>query len=870
MKLLAVDGNSIVNRAYFGIKPLATKTGIPTGAIYGFLSILLKMQQETGPEAIVVTFDMQAPTFRHAKYDGYKAQRKGMPDDLARQMPLLKELLGHLGYRLAELEGYEADDLLGTFSRMCRESGSECVIATGDRDSFQLIGGGVTVRLASTRGGQPQAEIYDEAAVMEKYGVSPGQLIDVKALMGDSSDNIPGVAGVGEKTALSLVQKYGSLDNIYDNLSSPDIRDTLRAKLTAGRDMAYLSRELVVIDQNAPIPLTVPDCGKSPADNDKAYALMAKLELFSLMPKFGVRPSALKADMGQENGAEQSKGFLTPGYEVIFNSLPKNALESDNILDVLFSFEDGKLSALCANIGGTLHLCDTGAAETAKKILSAPCKKRTNSVKSLHRLGLEMGFEVQGVIFDLEIAAYILNPTAKDYGIGRLAAEYGVVLPEISAQLGKFGEIIGHCGIFPALAEKLLSHIIKNSQEKLLTEIELPLARVLADMEYAGFELDTNGLAAYGERLSADISELQAEIHELAGESFNINSPKQLGVILFEKLELPAGKKTKTGYSTNADVLDFLADKHAIIPKILSYRKAAKLKSTYVDGLLKAVGADGRIHTSFQQTLTRTGRISSVEPNMQNIPIRTELGSELRRFFRAPNGMVLLDADYSQIELRVLAHIAEDENMIRAFLEGADIHTITASQVFDMPPDFVTPLMRSRAKAVNFGIVYGIGAFSLSGDIGVPVHEADSYIKSYLQTYRGVRKYMDETVADATQRGYVQTLFGRRRYLPELASSNYQNREFGKRVAMNTPIQGTAADIIKIAMVRVSARLRSEGLKARLILQVHDELIVESPIAEAEKAAALLREEMEAAAELCVPMVAEVSAGKNWLEQDAL
>ena len=868
MKLLAIDGNSILNRAYYGIKLLSTKDGIFTNGIYGFLTILLRMQQETAPEAIAVTFDMRAPTFRHKKYDGYKATRKGMPPELAQQMPYLKDLLTALGYLVVEKEGYEADDLLGTLAQMCADSGDECVIATGDRDSFQLIGGAVSVRLASTKQGTPVAEIYDEAAIQEKYGVSPAQLIDVKALMGDASDNIPGVAGVGEKTALALIQEHQSLVQIYDNLDTLPLRETLRQKLAGGRDMAFLSRELAEIDRHVPLTITPADCRKQAVDNARAYGIMARLELFRLMERFGVRPEKLRDGATPDSDTDVEKAPETNGLSLHFNSLPGNLTDSKDILDILFAFSGSEITAFCAIQGHALHICDEDVPAQVQKILTAPVPKRTSQTKTLHRYAIAHGFSVQNIIFDLEIAAYILNPTASDYSTEKLALTYGVMPLDLDNVLGLHQDLVESAAVFTGLADKITAQITANGQTALLQDIELPLALVLADMEDAGFSVDTGGLIAYGAKLDEDIAQFQQDIYEQAGEEFNINSPKQLGVILFEKLRLPTGKKTKTktGYSTNAEVLEWLADKHPIASLILEYRKVAKLKSTYVDGLLKVVAEDSRIHTSFQQTLTRTGRISSTEPNMQNIPIRTERGSELRRFFTAGAGMVLLDADYSQIELRVLAHIAKDENMIAAFASGEDIHRNTASQVFDMPPAFVTPLMRSQAKAVNFGIVYGIGAFSLANDIHVSIAEADNYIKSYLQTYSGVRQYMEDIVRTGTEKGYVETLFGRRRYLPELASSNRINREFGKRVAMNTPIQGTAADIIKIAMVRVYTRLKAENLKARLILQVHDELIVESPVAESAQAAQILHEEMERAVSLTVPMEAEVGQGANWLD----
>ena len=860
MKLLVVDGNSILNRAYYGIKLLSTRDGVFTNGIYGFLNILLKMQQETAPDKIAIAFDMRAPTFRHKKYDGYKAARKGMPDELAMQLPLLKELLAALGYAILESEGFEADDILGTLARLCKESGGECVIATGDRDSFQLVGDGVTVRLASTKMGRPLAENYGYGEIMEKYGVPPKALIDVKALMGDSSDNIPGVAGVGEKTALSLIARFGSLDGVYENLPSDDIKAGVKNKLEAGRDMAYLSYELAQINCEAPVNQDLAAYEKRPVDNAEAYRLMTRLEIYSLMEKFGVRPVSQTEILPDTQE--------TSALDIRFGTLPKTILEQDYPIDILFLISDNHIKAFCVadSNGGALYYFDDKYSEIAKEVLSSSIPKRTNNLKALHRCSLAGGFDVNNVIFDIEIAGYILNPNSSDYSQSRLCGEYGFAMPNPDDFYGEFPELLAQAAAFPALADKLADKIVKNGQTLLMRDIELPLARVLADMESAGIALDTDGLARYGESLDTEIEQLRGRIWDLAGEQFNIASPKQLGVILFEKLDLPSRKKTKTGYSTDADTLDTLLGKHPIIEQVLEYRKLTKLKSTYVDGLTSQVSADGRVRTTFLQTQTRTGRISSIEPNMQNIPVRTPRGSELRRFFIAPEGKVLLDADYSQIELRVLAHMADDASMIEAFANGEDIHTKTAAQVFNMPPDFVTPLMRSRAKAVNFGIVYGIGAYSLSQDIGVTVAEADRYIKDYLNACAGVKQYMEDIVKQGEEEGYVETLFARRRYLPELASKNRAMREFGKRAALNTPIQGTAADIIKIAMVRVYNRLRQEGLSARLILQVHDELIVESPQDEARRASEILAQEMQGAASLKVPLAVDVNTGANWLE----
>ncbi len=864
MKLLALDGNSILNRAYFGIKLLTNSAGMPTNGIYGFLTILLRLLAETQPDAVAVAFDLRAPTFRHRLYGGYKAQRKGMPDDLARQLEPLKELLAALGYVIVTCEGFEADDLLGTLSRGCAEAGAQCVIATGDRDSFQLVGNGTTVRLAYTKGGKAVSETVDEAYLREKYGLAPAQLIDLKALMGDSSDNVPGVPGIGEKTALSLLAETGGLDSLYKQLETlPSLREGTRAKLRDNKELAMLSRELVTINCHAPINADPARYRVGALDSEKAWAMMSGLELFSLVDKFHVTRGAPPA------GAAEAASDTPPApLEIKFNTLPDGILSRTKPVDLLVELNGREIAAFCLMADGCLYLWDTGAARAVRPLLEAPLPKRTTRAKELYRAALAEGFAINGIVFDAGLAGYILNPQQSEYSTSRLAAVYGTAAADLADFFGVSGPLLGECALFPALADALEAKIAENGQYKLLHDVELPLARVLASMEHTGIGVDAQGLREYGERLDIEIARYQASIFALAGYELNLNSPKQLGELLFEKLGLPAGKKTKTktGYSTNAEVLDSLRGKHEIIGDILEYRKAQKLKSTYVDGLLKVIAADGRIHTSFQQTLTRTGRISSTEPNLQNIPIRTPLGSELRRFFTAQGGCVLLDADYSQIELRVLAHIAQDKQMIEAFQNDEDIHTRTASQVFDMPPLLITPAMRSRAKAVNFGIVYGIGAYSLSEDIGVPVYEAKKYIDEYLEHFSGVRRYMEDTVEYASEHGFVKTLLGRRRYLPELSSSNRAMREFGKRVALNTPIQGAAADIIKIAMVRVHDRLAAGGLAARLILQVHDELLVECPHSEVLQASNILREEMEHALALDVPLRADVGSGANWLE----
>lgn len=867
MKLLAVDSNSILNRAYYGVRPLTTREGLFTNGIYGFLNILFKICDEVSPDAVVFAFDLKAPTFRHKLFDGYKAQRKGMPDELAQQLEPLKELLRYLGYPILSVEGYEADDILGTLAATCRDSGDECIIATGDRDSFQLIGNGVSVRLAFTRGGQSGAEVIDEAAVREKYGVSPKQMIDVKALMGDTSDNIPGVPGIGEKTALSLITSFNTLDGVYENLDDPAIKSSVRQKLLDGRESAYQSRILAEINCAVPLSKTLHDLRPEPQQTDRLYQLLDRLELRSIISRLKLVPPAAASAVSE--AAPQPEAAAIPVF--LNDSARACALLAEDKLIVNLNFIDNKPVA-AAILGSSLALLDNNCSEL-QMLLAALSKSAAlltlpNS-KDWYRYLYLNNLEGCDVKFDPILAGYLLSPLASSYTIATLCSGRSLArqrfdlpddLPEPLAALAEDMQVL------PALCEQLRAETQEKEMEMLLVEIEQPLARVLASMETLGFALDADGLRAFGVDLDVDIAELVQRIYYLAGGAFNINSPKQLGEVLFERLGLPAKRKTKSGYSTDADTLDSLRNKHPIVEDVLSYRKLAKLKSTYVEGLLAQLDADGRVRSIFKQTETRTGRISSTEPNLQNIPVRTERGSRLRRFFVAGQGCLLVDADYSQIELRVLAHIANDAAMIDAFKHDEDIHTKTAAQVFDMPEAFVTPQMRSSAKAVNFGIVYGIGAFSLSQDIGVSVAEADRYIKSYLNTYKGVRDYMQETIAFGRDHGYVKTLFGRRRPLPELAATNRITKAFGERVAMNTPIQGTAADIIKLAMVKVFMRLKKENLRARLILQVHDELIVEAPAEEAEYAAAILTEEMQNAVSLKVAMVAKASIGENWLE----
>lgn len=854
MKLLVLDGNSIINRAFYGIKLLTTKDGRYTNAIYGFMNIFYKLCDELHPDSVAFAFDLKAPTFRHKMYDEYKAGRKPMPPELAEQMPVLKDLLRALGYKIVTKEGYEADDILGTLAFSCKE-GDECYIATGDRDSLQLVGDNVKVLLASTKMGRPETNIYDVKRIKDDYGVTPHQLIDIKALMGDSSDNIPGVSGVGQKTAQSLISELGSIQNIYDNIDTIDIRETLRNKLKNDKDSAFMSYKLGEICKSVPIETDysfyVPDEG----DKGEALSILRSLEMYKLIDKIGL--NTVTYDAKPENTTVKE-------YKRV-NSLNAFLLKA-NKLYFVYSVKDGRFESLAACNGDDICEGNTendSEVEAFINILEDEnTEKYTFNIKPLYAYAFSHGFEIKNVKMDLMLAAYLLNPSAKDYDIEKLAAEYNVYY-EADGGFSALSETV-----YP-LTVKLSALLEERDQTELLSNIELPLAEVLASMEKIGVKVDKSGIEAFGDMLGERIKGLQSRIYELAGEEFNINSPKQLGEILFVKLAIPTKKKTKSGFSTNAEVLEKLADEYEIVKFILEYRTYTKLKSTYCDGLLKEIAADGRIHSTFNQTETRTGRISSTEPNLQNIPVRTELGREMRKFFIADDGKVLVDADYSQIELRVLSDIADDKAMIDAFNNGDDIHAITASQVFKMPLQMVTPLMRSRAKAVNFGIVYGIGAFSLAKDIGVSRAEADRYIKDYLHHYSGVDRYMNEVVEEAKKNGYVKTLFGRRRYLPELSSSNGMLRAFGERVARNMPIQGTAADIIKIAMIRVYTRLKEENLNARLILQIHDELIVEAPENEKTKAELIVKEEMENACKMKVLLKSDAHSGESWYDAKA-
>lgn len=864
MKLLVIDGNSIVNRAFYGIKLLSTKNGEYTNAIYGFLNIMLKLKEACQPDAVAVAFDLHAPTFRHKMYDAYKAGRHAMPDELRSQMPVLKELLHSLGIKTLEKEGWEADDILGTLAKACRDNGNECFIATGDRDSLQLAHDGVKVLLARTKMGQAVTDVYDENAIMEEYGVTPQELIQVKALQGDSSDNIPGVAGVGAKTALDLISRFHSLDYIYEHIDEIDIKAGVKAKLEKDMENAYLSLKLGEISTEAPVDLDINSYVPESVNQSEAVRQFVRLELFSLIPKFNLDPNNTAVEEQESQKPRELTRLTCVDADYLLDKVKGKdtyfypIIVDGSVTDLYFSFDDEIIVMPFETPEFSYFVRNFFEDESTHKY--------SYNTKELHRLACKYGVELKGVKGDLMLSAYLLRPSDSNYDLEHLCLEYSVCVPEFLNTLGEKDINVSLAATVKPLFEKLNVHIDEANQQSLLDEIELPLSAVLAKMEYAGFEVDKEGIEQFGKELGEKINQLTKEIYDSVGYEFNINSPKQLGVALFEDLHLPCKKKTKTGYSTNAEVLESLVNLHPAISQILEYRSLSKLKSTYCDGLLKVIENDGRIHTRFNQVETRTGRISSLEPNLQNIPIRTELGREMRKFFVAGQGKKLVDVDYSQIELRVLSDLANDETMINAFNNGDDIHTITASQVFDMPVEMVTPQMRSRAKAVNFGIVYGIGAFSLAKDIGVTNKEAKQYIDNYLATYSGVDAYMHKMIDIAKDKGYSETLFHRRRYLPELASSNHMMRAFGERVARNMPIQGTAADIIKIAMVKVDARLKAENMKSHLILQVHDELIVESPEEEAEKALEIVTQEMENACKMKVLLRADGKIGNTWYD----
>ncbi len=867
MKLLVIDGNSILNRAFYGVRLLSTKDGRFTNGIFGFMNIFLHLLDEYKPDSVAVAFDVKAPTFRHKMYDAYKGTRKPAPAELIEQFPTLKELLGYLGYTVVEMPGYEADDILGTLSATCGEN-DFCYIATGDRDSLQLVKKNVNVVLATTRMGKSETVLYDVNKIKEVYGVEPLQLIDIKAIQGDTSDNIPGVSGIGEKGAQDLIGRFGSIEYIYENLDTIDVKAGIRTKLEASKENAFLSKDLGRICLEAPVSTNLADYSIKKPDAVKATNLLMSLEMSKLL--------------GRLNLSQDEIEEKTDAKEVLFYEIT----DTDAFLKTLIDSQKAYFTIKYNNGGIEYILFKTpeGVALVENSnflfmsfvsafLSDETIEKYTDDSKQLYGFCELSGIELKNVKLDTSLAAYLLNPNSSDYSVKMLAGTYSIAPVKIKAEdLADFyanqKDFVDSAAYIESLSVKLYAEVKENNQEKLLNEIELPLAKVLASMEKVGFLVDREGIENYNDSISSKLEEKLKNIYNMAGCEFNVNSPKQLSEVLFDedKLALPHGKKTKSGYSTNAEVLESLRDKHPIINEILEFRGLTKLKSTYCEGLLKVIDNDGRIHSTLNQTETRTGRISSAEPNLQNIPVRTEQGRELRKFFVAEDGYVLVDADYSQIELRVLAALAKDENMVNAFLSGADIHSITASQVMGISLDKVTPNDRRKAKAVNFGIVYGIGAFSLSNDIGVSIAEADRYIKGYLANYSGVAEFMENAKKTAKEKGYAETYFGRRRYLPELQEKNAIRRGFGERVAMNMPIQGTAADIIKIAMIRVYERLKKEFPASRLIMQVHDELIIEAPEKDAEKVATLLKETMETACEMIVPFTVDVQYGKTWYD----
>ena len=841
MKLLAIDGNSIMNRAFYGIKALSNKKGTFTNALTGFMNIYLKTAGDISPDCCAVAFDLKEPTFRHKASAAYKANRHGMPDELAMQMPLIKDILRDMGISVIECPGFEADDILGTLAASCGENDSAYIL-TGDRDSLQLITDNVTVLLHTTK------ELI--RCTPEKFGemyngLEPKQLIDLKGLMGDSSDNISGVKGIGETTALALISEYGSVEGLYEKLGKGEVTATksVIAKLEAGAQDAKDSKWLATIVTDAPISRNIADYSYKEKDEAALSQLLTELEMTKLMEKLNIKPSA----------AVSAEAEKLPETEYTLSEMSANDISGS----FAFIFAAGEKPKLYVSYNE--KLCCFEDEKDILSLLSSGFEKQTFGAKPAYRYCLEHGTELKNVVSDGDIAGYLLNASASEYTINGLCALYGCPSYE---KLGEYADIAALSG----LCARLDKEISDLGMEKLYTETELPLTEVLASMEFYGVKADTDGIREFGNTLCGEIEGLEQQIYFRAGKQFNIASPKQLGAVLFEDLGLPSGKKTKTGYSTNADVLENLRDKDPIIDMIIMYRQYTKLQSTYVEGLLKAVSADGRIHSVFKQTETRTGRISSTEPNLQNIPVRTELGRNMRKFFVSESGRTLIDADYSQIELRILAHLSGDKNMQESFISGKDIHTSTAAQVFGMPEDMVTPEMRRAAKAVNFGIVYGISAFSLAKDIDVSVAKADRYIKSYLSNFPKVKEFMDKAVADAESKGYSETIFGRRRYIPELAAKNKNIQSFGKRAAMNAPVQGAAADIIKIAMVKVFRRLRDEKLDAHLILQIHDELIIEASEKDAARAAQVLGEEMRNAVKLDIPLTADVEMGKSWFE----
>ena len=868
-KLVAIDGNSIMNRAFYGImnsKLLMTTDGIYTNAIYGFLTILLKMINDEKPDYLCVAFDLKAPTFRHKKYEDYKGTRKGMPDELRVQMPIIKDVLRAMNITICELEGYEADDIIGTLSKKAEEEGMKTLLLTGDKDYLQLATENVTVRIPTTKMGNTESTDYTPEVIKEKYGIDPIQFIQIKGLMGDSSDNIPGVPGVGEKTAFSLITKYHDLDNIYNSLDEgkelDGIKGKLKEKLIENREIAFLSRDLGTIFKEVPLDFDIDDLKIKEYNSSELYNLFVRLQFKNFIEKLG-----LKAD--ESGGSKQNCDIPE------LNIKDFSEINLDVVNEISYYFKNGKL-AVCVN--DTEYYTPNPSDEDLKKIFESDILKIGHGEKADYLALKSKGFNPKNMMFDLTIASYILNPAKDNYRLDEMILEVlGIVLEskKENVQLGLFDipenedkkeEYSRYALYILKCKEKYETELKEKNQFHLFEDIEMPLMRVLAEMEFSGVLVDREIIDEFSKKLSSSVDNLTHEIWNMVGTEFNINSPKKLGEILFEKLQLPVIKKTKSGYSTDADVLEKLRLEHPIIDKILEYRTLNKLKATYIDGIIPLIKEDGRVHAKFNQTVTATGRISCTEPNLQNIPIRTEIGKELRKMFVAKEGFTFLDADYSQIELRVLAHISGDENMIHAFNSGEDIHAMTASQVFDVPLEDVTKQMRSEAKAVNFGIVYGISDFGLATNIGTSRKKAKEYIEKYFAKYPGIKAYMDRTVKECKEKGYVETLWGRRRYVPEIKSNNFNVRQFGERVAMNAPIQGTAADIIKIAMINIEKELEDKKLESKLLLQVHDELVIETKLEEIETVRELLVRNMENVIKMDVPLKVEAEEGKTWFD----
>lgn len=879
-KLVAIDGNSIMNRAFYGImnsRLLVTTDGIYTNAIYGFLSILLKLINDEKPEYICVAFDLKAPTFRHKQYEGYKATRKGMPDELRMQMPLIKDVLKAMNIKIFEMEGYEADDVIGTIADYGEKHELDVLLLTGDRDYLQLVSDKITVRIPTTKQGNTESTDYTPEVVKEKFGIEPKQFIQIKGLMGDTSDNIPGIPGVGEKTAFNLIKKYKTLDKIYEELDSKEevdgIKGKLREKFEANRDLAFMSRELGTICKEVPMDFDLKDIAFEKYNNDELYNLFVKLQFKNYIDKLGLKvPESSLAE--KEEVKFNDNEIAIKDLKEFLKIMETNDLDNNEIY--LSYFYDDYFTVFYNHIAYSTKAPTT---EALKKIFESKWIKIGYDEKKDYLKLKRKGIIPQNLSFDLTIASYVLNPAKDSYKLNDIILEeLGIVVEDKQEneqisflsldnnadnkeREAKYARYIYYC------KEKLEFKLKQREEYKLFSEIEMPLMKVLAEMEYTGVLVDKEMLQQYSVELNKNVEELTDEIMELAGEEFNINSTKQLGKILFEKLNLPVIRETKNGYSTDADVLEKLKDEHPIVEKILEYRTLSKLKATYVDGLLPLINQETkRIHAKFNQTVTATGRISCTDPNLQNIPIRTEIGRQLRKIFVAPAGSKLIDADYSQIELRILAHISGDKNMIEAFNNNQDIHAITASQVFDVPLEEVTKQMRSEAKAVNFGIVYGISDFGLGANIGISRKKAKIYIEKYFEKYPGIKKFMTDTVETCKEKGFVETLWGRRRYVPEINSNNYNVRQFGERVAMNAPIQGTAADVIKIAMIHIQKALEENNMKSKLILQVHDELVIEAPDEEVEKAKGILVNEMENVIKLSIPLKVEAEVGKDWFE----